>query len=92
MACSLTLLPGSAIRWRQRRYVIVDYVGLDVIIAREPGQRKLERIPVHEVESAHTASTGWIPPDLVSVPEEQWPSETAWYQYSGDDGRWYSPS
>jgi putative transposase len=72
MAVSLTLLSGSAIRWSQRRYVIVDYVGLDVIIAREPGQRKLERIPVHEVEPAHTASTGWTPPDLVSVPEEQW--------------------
>ena len=72
MAVSLTLLPGSAIRWCERRYVVVDYVGLDAIIAREPGQRRLERIPVNEAKPAHAASTGWTPPDLVSVPEEQW--------------------
>ena len=37
MAISLALLPGSTIRWHDRYYVIVDYTGLDEIIAREPG-------------------------------------------------------
>src|ERR1700681_3096386 len=34
MAASLKLLPGSTVRWRGRRYLIVDYESLDAIIAR----------------------------------------------------------
>jgi hypothetical protein len=37
MAASLKLLPGSTVRWRGRRYLIVDYESLDAIIARQPG-------------------------------------------------------
>ena len=48
MAASLKLLPGSTVRWRGRRYLIVDYQSLDAIIARQPGKRRLERIPVNE--------------------------------------------
>jgi hypothetical protein len=47
MAASLKFFPGSVIRWHTRRYVVIDYVGLEVIIAREPGKRKLERIGEH---------------------------------------------
>ena len=41
MSASLKLLPGSAVRWRGRRYLIVDYERLDAIIARQPGKRRL---------------------------------------------------
>src|SRR6266436_3967755 len=61
MAASLKLLPGSTVRWRGRRYLIVDYESLDAIIARQPGKRRLERIPVNEAA-----------PDHASVPEEAW--------------------
>lgn len=44
----LKLLPGSTVRWRGRRYLIVDYQSLGAIIARQPGKRRLERIPVNE--------------------------------------------
>ena len=39
MAAKLKLIPGSTIRWGARRFVVVDYVGLDAIIAREVGKR-----------------------------------------------------
>ena len=51
MAASLKFFPGSVVRWHTRRYVVIDYVGLEAIIAREPGKRKLERIPVNEAEA-----------------------------------------
>jgi hypothetical protein len=41
MAASPKLLPGSTVRWRGRRYLIVDYESLDAIIARQPGKRRL---------------------------------------------------
>ena len=72
MAVTLKFLPGSTIRWRDRQYLIVDYVGLDAVIAREPGKVKLERIPVKEAEPNHTTRAGWIAPDLVSVSEDEW--------------------
>ena len=53
--------------------MIVDYAGLDAIIGREPGKRRPERIPVSETKpDQHQADSAWMPPDLVSVPEEEW--------------------
>jgi putative transposase len=53
--------------------MIVDYAGLDAIIGREPGKRRPERIPVSEAKpDEHQADSAWMPPDLVSVPEEEW--------------------
>jgi hypothetical protein len=73
MAASLKLLPGSAVRWRVRRYLIVDYERLDAIIARQAGKRRLERIPVNEAAPDHASHivSAWTP-DLASVPEEAW--------------------
>ena len=45
MATTLKFLPGSTIRWRATRFIVVDYADIDAIIARELGKRKLERIP-----------------------------------------------
>ena len=73
MATSLKLLPGSTVRCHDRRYLIVDYESLDAIIARQPGKRRLERIPVNEVapdRASHIVSAST--PNLVSVPEEAW--------------------
>ena len=39
MAAKLKLIPGSTIRWGARRFVVVDHVGLDAVIAREVGKR-----------------------------------------------------
>jgi hypothetical protein len=39
MAAKLKLIPGSTIRWGARRFVVVDYIGLDAVIAREVGKR-----------------------------------------------------
>jgi putative transposase len=72
MAAMLKFLPGSTIRWRDRQYLIVDYVGLDAVLAREPGKVKLERIPVSEAQPNHAPRAAWIAPDLVSVSENEW--------------------
>jgi hypothetical protein len=53
MAASLKLFPGSTIRWHDRRYSILDYEGLDILIALQPGRRRLERIPVNETQPDH---------------------------------------
>ena len=70
---SLKLLPGSTVRWRGQRYLIVDYQSLDAIVARQPGKRRLERIPVNEAAPDHASHiVSGRTPDLVSVPEEAW--------------------
>jgi hypothetical protein len=38
MAVSLRFIPGSTIRWRERQFVVVDYAGMDAIVARELGK------------------------------------------------------
>ena len=62
MVTTLKFLPGSTIRWRATRFVVVDYADIDAIIARELGKRKLERIPGREhprVRSMDPHSTIW---------------------------------
>ena len=73
MAATLKFIPGSTIRWGAKRFVVVDYAGMDAIIAREVGKRKLERIPVRVADPDRTPGdrTAWTP-DLVSIPEEAW--------------------
>ena len=39
MAAKLKLISGSTIRWGARRFDVVDYVGLDAVIAREVVKR-----------------------------------------------------
>jgi putative transposase len=73
MAVSVAFTPGKTIRWRKRRFVVVDCMGFDAIIAREVGKRRLERIPVGEGQPDH-AIDQYITyrPNLVSVPEREW--------------------
>jgi putative transposase len=73
MAVSVDFTPGRTIRWRKRRFVIVDHIGFDAIIAREIGKRRIERIPVHEVtpDCAIKQRAGSAV-NLVSVPEQDW--------------------
>src|SRR6266849_4150703 len=81
MAVSVRFAPGRTIRWRKRRFVIVDCTGFDTIIAREVGRRKLERIPVAEAEADHSINqrTSSVT-NLVTVPEEEW--QTAVQQFA----------
>ena len=73
MAVSVALTPGRTIRWRKRRFVVVDSTGFDAIIAREVGKRQLARIPVSEARPDHaTGRRAASATDLVSVDEEEW--------------------
>ena len=73
MAASLKLFPGNTIRWHDQWYLIVDCEGLDAVIARQPGKRRVERIPISEIQPDHAPRAVSKPtPDLVTVPEEAW--------------------
>ena len=73
MARTLKFIPGSTVRWRAKRFIVVDYAGMDSIIARELGKRRLERIPVREAAPDRTPGdrAAWTP-DLASIPEDAW--------------------
>jgi len=73
MAASLKLFPGNTIRWHDQWYLIVDCEGLDAVIARQPGKRRVERIRISEIQPDHGPRAVSKPtPDLVAVPEEAW--------------------
>jgi hypothetical protein len=48
MPPSLRFIPGNTVRWRARRFVVVDYASMDAIIARELGKRAFRRISIKE--------------------------------------------
>jgi putative transposase len=74
MAVSVLLAPGQIVRWHGRRFVVVGCTGLHSIIAREVGKRRLDHIPVNEVQpddpirdKGASSQT-----NLISVPEKEW--------------------
>jgi putative transposase len=73
MARFIKLLPGMTVRWHGRRYEIVDCADFDTIVCREFGKRRLQGIPITEVEPDRMPG-GRVPhsPDLVSVPKNVW--------------------
>jgi putative transposase len=54
-------------------------MGFEAIIAREVGRRRLERIPVAEVQPDHSINQRAVT-NLVTVPEDQW--QTAVRQFT----------
>jgi hypothetical protein len=79
MAVSVGFTPGRTIRWRKRRFLIVDCTGFDTIIAREVGKRRLERIPVTEARPDDSINQRATVANFVTVPEEEW--QTAVQQF-----------
>ena len=78
---SVEFTPGRIIRWRKRRFVVVDCTGFEAIIAREVGKRRLERIPVAEAQPDHSINQRAISvTNLVAVPEDKW--QTAVRQFT----------
>jgi hypothetical protein len=78
---SVEFTPGRIIRWRKRRFVVVDCTGFEAIIAREVGKRRLERIPVAEAHPAHSINQRAISvTNLVAVLEDKW--QTAVRQFT----------
>jgi hypothetical protein len=63
LATTLKFLPGSTIRWRATRFIVVDYADLDALIARELGKRNLERIPLRDAKPDRTPGDqkAWMP-------------------------------
>lgn len=74
MAVSVAFTPGKIVRWHGRRFVVVECSGLDSIIAREVGKRRLDYIPVNELQPDHPIPDkgACSQTNLVSVPEEEW--------------------
>ena len=78
---SVEFAPGRIIRWRKRRFVVVDCAGFEAIIAREVGKRRLERIPVADAQPDHSINQRAISvTNLVAVPEDKW--QTAVRQFT----------
>ena len=73
MPAWLRLIPGTTIRWRGRRFVVVDYAGFEAIVAREIGKRRLHRVPLDEalVDLTPGDRNAWTP-DLVAAREKAW--------------------
>ena len=73
MPPSLRFIPGNTVRWRARRFVVVDYASMDAIIARELGKRAFRRIPIKEAVADLSPGDrrAWTP-DLVSVSKDAW--------------------
>src|ERR1039457_3311 len=73
MPAFLRFIPGNTIRWRARRFMVVDYASMDTIIAQELGKRSFRRIPIKEAVADLSPGDrrAWAP-DLVSVSTEAW--------------------
>ena len=66
----LNLLPGSAVKYRDNVYEIVDILGLEEVLARNINSRKAEKLFIKDLESA-VQSTSSIT-DLNKIKDDDW--------------------
>lgn len=67
----LSLLPGSAVKFKGRAYVILDIAGLDAVIAKDIESGKSERLPVASLEP-ESANIGRARQDLLAIKDVDW--------------------
>lgn len=68
----LNLLPGSAVIFDDRHYVILDVSGLDAVIAKEVGSGRAERIAVEKLKPLPVDETTSPRKDLLAIKDEDW--------------------
>lgn len=69
----VSFIPGTTVRWRDRRVVVVDCEGLDTLLVQGAGDQKIKRVPIAEVSADHNKhQVAFVVPDLLSVSEKDW--------------------
>ncbi|CAG0995415.1 Transposon Tn7 transposition protein TnsB [Rhodocyclaceae bacterium] len=73
MNAIVSFVPGTTVRWRDRRVIVVDCEGLETLLVLRTGDQKVKRVPIAEVSADHDkAATSFVAPDLLSVSEKDW--------------------
>lgn len=73
MGFDMNFLPGKMVRWKDRRFLVVDCQDMQTVLVQEPGRRKLTRIPVSELSpDVRPDGEAFKPPSLISLPAEAW--------------------
>lgn len=77
MSSVVSFVPGTTVRWGDRRVVVIDSDGLDILLVRLIGDQRIKRAPIAEIKPDVSQSPNtFVVPDLVSVDEKDWEAAT----------------
>jgi putative transposase len=64
MGSNLAIKPGSEVDYGERRFVIMQVISFEVVVARDVETGELERLPISGLQPILSAAPSALPPDL----------------------------
>jgi putative transposase len=72
MGSNLAIKPGSEVDYGERRFVIMQVISFEVVVARDVETGELERLPISGLQPILSAAPSALPPDLSVLDDRDW--------------------
>jgi len=72
MDSNLAIKPGSEADYGERRFVIMQVISFEAVVARDVETGELERLPIAGLQPISSAVPPVLPPDLADLDDRDW--------------------
>ena len=72
MGSNLAIKPGSEVDYGERRFVIMQVISFEAVVARDVETGELERLPISGLQPILSAAPSALPPDLSVLDDRDW--------------------
>jgi putative transposase len=72
MGSNLAIKPGGEVDYGERRFVIMQVLSFETVVARDVETSELERLPIAGLRATSSAEASVLPPDLAELDDRDW--------------------
>ena len=72
MDSNLAIKPGSEVEYGDRRFVIMQVISFEAVVARDLETGDLERLLIAGLRPVSSAEPSMLPPDLAEIDDRDW--------------------
>jgi putative transposase len=72
MGSNLAIKPGSEVDYGERRYVIMQIISFEAVVARDVETGELERLPISDLQPIRSAAPSVLSPELAELDDRDW--------------------
>ena len=72
MDSNLAVKPGSEVEYGERRFVIMQVIGFETVVARDVESGELERLAIADLRPVSSPEPSVLPPDLAELDDRDW--------------------
>ncbi len=69
---NIAIKPGSEVDYGERRFVIMQVISFEAVVARDVETGELERLPIADLRPVSSPEPSVLPPDLAELDDRDW--------------------